>query len=87
MATTIDHGLPHYAIWMRERRIQLGLTQDYLAKKLGVTRQAISLLEMGEGTLYTAATLPQGKVGRPATIMAEAVAKLLQTSVAELMGD
>jgi HTH-type transcriptional regulator/antitoxin HipB len=42
---------------IRDRRLQLGLSQQVLAQKVGVTRQWIGMLERGKPTVELAAVL------------------------------
>ena len=56
---------------IRERRIKIGLSQDQLAEKAGVTRAIISQLENGTRTVITAGAMVN-------------IAKALRSSVADV---
>lgn len=58
---------------LREKRLSLGLTQEYVAEKVGTTKQTIQKYECG-----IIKNIPQDKV--------EALAKALNCSPAYLMG-
>lgn len=58
---------------IKEKRLKMGLSQEGLAKKIGVTRQTINLIEAGK---YN-----------PSLRICKGIAKELNASLDELFGD
>ena len=46
--------------WMKEKRVKLNLTQQYVAKKLGITKQYYQQIECGQRQKDLATTLVMG---------------------------
>ena len=58
---------------IKEKRLKMGLSQEGLARKIGVTRQTINLIEAGK---YN-----------PSLRICKGIAKELNASLDELFGD
>lgn len=58
---------------IKEKRLKMGLSQDRLARKIGVTRQTINLIEAGK---YN-----------PSLRICKGIIKELNASLDELFGD
>ena len=58
---------------IKEKRLKMGLSQEGLARKIGVTRQTINLIEAGK---YN-----------PSLRICKGIAKELNVSLDELFGD
>ena len=81
----VAHPVPGWAARLRARRLAMGWTLADLARKLGVTKQFLSLLELGRRTLFTEADAADAhRRGRRIRPVAHKLAKLLGMDPADL---